>query len=125
MNLPITVCENALNEVNILYKGRPLSYTVFQKQEKHAQVVSSKTLDHKLKTPTRPAKDNPWRRYGLGVSGKPIAEIDQYGTDINYTSVEKWTNRLSTFPHLYYAYGCLSKSGHLHFAEIQDISTLY
>jgi transposase len=81
INAKVTVCENALGEVNILYKGRPLSYTVFQKQEKHAQVVSSKTLDHKLKTPTPPAKDHPWRRYGLGVSGKPIAEIDQSGTE--------------------------------------------
>jgi len=81
INAKVTVCENALGEVNILYKGRPLSYTVFQKQEKHAQVVSSKTLDHKLKIPTRPAKDHPWRRYGLGVSGKPIAEIDQSGTE--------------------------------------------
>ena len=81
INAKVTVCGNALGEVNILYKGRPLSYTVFQKQEKHAQVVSSKTLDHKLKTPTPPAKDHPWRRYGLGVSGKPIAEIDQYGTE--------------------------------------------
>jgi transposase len=81
INAKVLVCENAQGEVNILYNGRPLSYTLYQKQEKHAQVVSSKTLDHKLKTPTPPAKDHPWRRYGLRVSGKPIAEVEQYGAD--------------------------------------------
>jgi transposase len=77
----VTVCENARGEVNILYRGRPLSCTVYHKQEKHAEVVSSKTLDHKLKTPVRPAKDHPWRRYGYRVSGKPIVDVEQHGSD--------------------------------------------
>jgi transposase len=77
----VTVCENAQGEIKILYRGRPLDYTVYQNQAKHAQVVSSKSLDHKLKAPTPPAKDHPWRRYGLRVSGKPISDIEQYGAD--------------------------------------------
>jgi len=81
INARVTVCENALGEVDILYRGRPLSYTVYHKQEKHAQVVSSKTLNHKLKTPTPPAKEHPWRRYGLRVSGEPVVEIDQHAAD--------------------------------------------
>ena len=81
VNAKVTVCQNVQGEVNILYKGRPLSYTVYKKQEKHAEVVSSKTLDHKLKTPTTPAKNHPWRRYGLRVSGKPISDIEQYAAD--------------------------------------------
>ena len=81
INAKVTVCENAQGEVNILYRGRPLSYTVYHKQEKHAEVVSSKTLDHKLKTPVPPAKDHPWRRYGLRVSGKPMGDVKQHGVD--------------------------------------------
>lgn len=77
----VRVCENAQGEIKILYRGRPLDYTVYQNQAKHAQVVSSKSLDHKLKAPTPPAKDHPWRRYGLRVSGKPISDIEQYGAD--------------------------------------------
>ncbi|MFC2043296.1 ISNCY family transposase [Chloroflexota bacterium] len=56
----VTGCENAQGEVSILYNGRSLSYTVHHKQERHAEVVSSKSLDHKLKTPIRPADDHPW-----------------------------------------------------------------
>ena len=81
VNAKVTVCQNVQGEVNILYKGHQLSYTVYKKQEKHAQVVSTKTLDHKINTPNPPAKDHPWRRYGLRVSGKPISEIEQYGAD--------------------------------------------
>ena len=81
MNARVTVCENVQGEVNILYRGRPLDYTVYQKQEKHAQVVSSKTLDHKIKTPVCPAKDHPWRRYGYRVSGKPLVNVDHHGSD--------------------------------------------
>jgi len=43
----------------------------------------------------------------------------------NTKAVEKWTNRLPTFPHLYYDYDCPLKTGHLYFAELQDISTLH
>ena len=39
--------------------------------------------------------------------------------------VEKWTSRLTTFPHHYYDDERLLKTGHLYFAEIQDISTLH
>jgi hypothetical protein len=77
-NAPVTVCENDQGQVNILYKGQPLDYTIFQKQQRQAEVVSSKSIDDKLKKSHKPAKDHPWRKYGHRVSGKPSTEVAQY-----------------------------------------------
>lgn len=68
----VIVRENAQGEVNILYKGHPLSFTVYKKQEKHVQVVSSKTLDHKLKIPPCPAKDHPYRTLTLALLQRSV-----------------------------------------------------
>jgi hypothetical protein len=76
----VTVCEDPQGEISILYKGRPLDYTVFQKQQRQAEVVASKSIDAKLKKPHKPAKDHPWRTYGRRISGKPIKEDPQYET---------------------------------------------
>ena len=57
----VTVCENAKGEVTILYKNKPLSYTIFHKPTRQAEVVDTKTLDHQLKPPKSPAPDHPWR----------------------------------------------------------------
>jgi len=75
---PVTVCENDQGQVNILYKGQPLDYTIYLKQQRQAEVVSSKAIDRKLKKPHKPAKNHPWRRYGHRVSGKSITEVAQY-----------------------------------------------
>lgn len=74
----VTVCENSQAEIAIFYKGQPLDYTIYQKQPRQAEVVSSKAIDHKLKKSHKPGKDHPWRRYGHRVSGKPISEVAQY-----------------------------------------------
>ena len=55
----VTVCQDDQGNVSILYKGNELSYTIFQKQEHQAEVVSSKQVARK---PWHPAKDHPWRR---------------------------------------------------------------
>lgn len=55
----VTVCEDDQGKVAILYKGDELSYTIFQKQERQAEVVSSKQVARK---PWQPAKNHPWRR---------------------------------------------------------------
>src|SRR5664280_713053 len=55
----VTVCQDDQGKVSILYKGNELSYTIFQKQEHQAEVVSSKQVARK---PWHPAKDHPWRR---------------------------------------------------------------
>ena len=44
-NAQVTVCENAKGEVTILYKNKPLAYTIFHKPTRQAEVVDTKTLD--------------------------------------------------------------------------------
>lgn len=68
----VTVCENAKGEVTILYKNKPLAYTIYHQPIRQAQVVDTKTLDHHIQPPKPPAPDHPWRRYGYHLSGKPI-----------------------------------------------------
>jgi transposase len=73
-NAQVTVCENAQGEVTILYKNKPLAYTIFHKSTRQAQVVDTKSIDHQIKSPQPPAPDHPWRTYGQHLNGKPIQE---------------------------------------------------
>jgi transposase len=75
----VTVCENAKGEVTILYKNKPLSYTLYHKPPRQAEVVDTKTLDYQIKTPKPPAPEHPWRQYGRHISGKPIQETPPHG----------------------------------------------
>lgn len=77
-NAKVTVCEDSQGKIDILYKGQSLEYTIYQKQQRQAEVVSSKAIDEKLKQPHKPGKDHPWRRYGHRVSGKAIPGKSQY-----------------------------------------------
>src|SRR5512139_377832 len=77
----VTVCENAKGEVTILYKNKPLSYTIFHKPARQAQVADTKTLDRQIQTPKPPAPNHPWRTYGHHLNGKPIQEGAPHGTD--------------------------------------------
>jgi transposase len=67
----VTVCENAQGRVTILYKNKPLAYTIFQKPIRQAEVVDTKTLDRQIQSPPPPAANHPWRRYGRPISEKP------------------------------------------------------
>jgi transposase len=61
----VTVCQSASGEVRILYQGKPLAYTLFQKQERQAVEVNSKTIDSELSNSRKahtPAPNHPWRR---------------------------------------------------------------
>jgi transposase len=80
-NAQVTVCENAKGEITILYKNKPLAYTIYQKSPRQAEVVDSKTLDRQIKTPKPPAPNHPWRHYGSHLNGKPIQEALHNGTD--------------------------------------------
>ena len=77
----ITVCENAHGEISVLYKGHPLSFSIFHKQQHQAEVVSSKSIDQKLKKPWRPADDHPWRKYGQRLNNSHISESSHHGAD--------------------------------------------
>lgn len=57
---PVTVCLDQHANLQILYKGKPLEYTIFHRQAKQAQVVDSKHLDQAI--PNKPAPDHPWRK---------------------------------------------------------------
>lgn len=61
-NAQVTICENAQGEVTILYKNKPLAYTLFHKPIRQAEIVDSKTLDRQIRTPKPPPPDHPWRR---------------------------------------------------------------
>jgi len=80
-NAKVTVCENVKGEITILYKHKPLSYTIYHRPQRQAEVVSSKTLDHQIKSPTPPAPNHPWRKYGRHLNGKPIQELVPHGVD--------------------------------------------
>jgi transposase len=80
-NAQVMVCENAKGEVTILYKNKPLSYTIYHKPTRQAEIVDTKTLDHQLKPPKSPAPDHPWRTYGHHLNGKSIHETLPNGSD--------------------------------------------
>ena len=73
-NAQVTVCENTKGEISILYNHKPLSYTLYHKPIRQAEVVDTKTLDHQIKSPKSPASDHCWRQYGYHLNGKPIQE---------------------------------------------------
>ncbi len=68
----VTVCENTKGEVTILYKNNPLTYTLYQKAPRQAEVADIKTLDRQIRTPKPPADNHPWRHYDSHLNGKPI-----------------------------------------------------
>ena len=76
----VMVCENAKGEVTILYNKKPLTYTIFHKPTRQAEVVDTKTLDHHLQNPNPPDQDHPWRQYGRHINGTPIQEPSPNGT---------------------------------------------
>lgn len=61
----VRVCLNANGNITILYKNKELAYTIFKKQAKQAEVLSSKDLDRKVdkvRKQYKPAPDHPWRK---------------------------------------------------------------
>ena len=75
---PVTVYEDSQGKIDICYKDQSLDYIIYQKQQRQAEVVSSKAIDEKLKKPSKPGKDHPWRRYGYRISGKTISKKVHY-----------------------------------------------
>ncbi len=80
----VTVCLNAEKEITIHYKDKKLDYTVFKKQAKQSEVLTSKEIPlklNKIRKPCKPAPDHPWRQYGQQVSGNPIQDVASHGND--------------------------------------------
>ena len=80
-NAKVTICENAKGEVTILYKNKPLVYTIFHRSPRQAEVVDAKTLNHRFKDPKPPSANHPWRQYGHHLNGKPIDQVSPHGID--------------------------------------------
>jgi transposase len=73
----VMICENVKGEVTILYKNKPLAFTIYHKPSRQTEVVDTKTLNHLIRPP---APDHPWRKYGQHLNGKPIQEPLPHGT---------------------------------------------
>jgi transposase len=69
----VMVCENEKGEVEILYRGQSLPYSIYHKQARQAQEVTSKSLDNALKKVWKPPADHPWRNYR---SSNPKKQVD-------------------------------------------------
>lgn len=64
-NAKVTVCQNAEGKISILYKDQELAYSVFKKQAKQSQVLSSKDVNRKVdqtRKTHKPAPNHPWRK---------------------------------------------------------------
>ena len=62
---PVSVCLHATGNITLLYKGKPLPYTIFHEQSRQSQIIPSKHIDlalHKVRTPAKPSPDHPWRK---------------------------------------------------------------
>ena len=77
----VTVCENAKGEVTILYKDKPLAYTIYHKPARQAEVVDTKSVDRHLRVPKPPAPDHPWRQGGRYKDAKPLLESSPHAED--------------------------------------------
>jgi transposase len=68
----VTVCENAQGEVTILYKNKPLPFTIYHKPIRQAEVADTKTINQHVRPPVSPSPSHPWRKYGHPMNGNPI-----------------------------------------------------
>ena len=65
-NALVIVCADAPKNITLLYKGKPLPYTIFHKEVKQSEVVISKDLNTVIKAvPSKSAPDHPWRSLNL------------------------------------------------------------
>ena len=74
----VTVCLDADGQVTILYKGKELAYTIFKKQAKQSEILSSKDVDRKVdkvRKHYKPAADHPWRTGFSTPLSRPKADI--------------------------------------------------
>lgn len=64
-HLQVTICQDMHGKIAILYKGQSLDYTIFHKQKRQAEVVTTKQIDRALLNQSKahkPAPNHPWYR---------------------------------------------------------------
>lgn len=62
-NAQVTVCEDGSGQISILYKTKPLAFTIFHKQQHQADIVDTKQVDRALQNQRKahkPASNHPW-----------------------------------------------------------------
>jgi hypothetical protein len=64
----VTVLENKKEEVFVEYKGKKLSYTIYEERPRQADVISSKELNTKIDhfsntSKYKPPRSHPWKAY--------------------------------------------------------------
>jgi len=77
-NALVTVLEMPNHEIIVLYKNQPIHFDIYIQQQKQAEVVSSKSIDHALlnsSKPYKPAPDHPWRKYNLNKNATSEGDI--------------------------------------------------
>jgi len=65
-NADVTVLEKPNHEIIVLYKNHPIHFDIYIQQQKQAEVVPSKSIDHALSNASKahkPAPDHPWRKF--------------------------------------------------------------
>jgi transposase len=70
-NAQVTVCKDASGNISLLYKQKPLPYTIFHKQAKQAEIVETKDLDTTLQNQRAahiPAPNHPWRKFRISLN---------------------------------------------------------
>lgn len=81
-NAQVTICENPRGEVTILYKNKPLAYSIFQKPVRQSEIVDTKTLDRKIQSHKSPPPDHPWRRgFSRRSNSQPFHEVPSHAED--------------------------------------------
>lgn len=71
----VTVCENEKGQIEILYRGHSLAYSIYEKQARQAEVVTSKSLDKTLKKAWKPPANHPWRNYGSKAAREHVDSV--------------------------------------------------
>ena len=77
-NVKVMVLEKPNREIIVLYKNQPIHFDIYIQQQKQAEVVSSKTIDHALQNsskPYKPAPDHPWRKFNLNKNATSKGDI--------------------------------------------------
>lgn len=74
----VTVCQDAEGKISILYKDKELAYSIFKKQAKQSQVLSSKDVNRKVEKARKkykPASNHSWRKGFVTPLPAPKADI--------------------------------------------------
>ncbi len=77
-NTTVTVLEKPDHEVIVLYNNRSINFDVYYQQQKQAEVVPSKSIDHAMINASKahtPPPDHPWRKFNLKSNASSKGDI--------------------------------------------------